>query len=242
MSLGASKFRLAAVGDLHCREPDHGRFRDLVKSVNAEADALLLAGDLTDRGLLDEATTLGEALSGLTVPCVAVLGNHDCESGAVKEITKLLHDLRVQVLDGDHTVLENEVGVAGIKGFCGGFDNAMLQAFGEGVIKTFVQETVSEALKLEAALGQLDCAKKVVVMHYAPIAETTEGEIPEVRPYLGSSRFSVAVDQYGADAVFHGHAHHGKPQGKTPKGIPVYNVALPLLRRVADVRYLLIEL
>ena len=239
---GDSVFRLAAVGDLHCREDQHGRFRDLVKAVNGEADALVIAGDLTDRGTLDEAKTLAEALAQLQVPCVAVLGNHDFEGGVVKELTKLLHDVGVQVLDGDHVVLEGELGIAGVKGFGGGFDGAMLQAFGEAPIKAYVQEAVNEALKLEWALGQLDTDKKVVIMHYAPIAKTTEGENPEIKTYLGTSRLAAPVDHFGANAVFHGHAHHGTHEGRTPKGVAVFNVAAPLLRKMDGRRYLLYEL
>jgi Icc-related predicted phosphoesterase len=241
MNAGSSPFRLAAAGDLHCRDDQHGRFRELVKAVNGEADGLVLCGDLTDRGLVDEARTLAEALSALRVPCAAVLGNHDFENGAVKEIVRILHDVGVHVLDGDHAIFDKTLGVAGIKGFGGGFEQGMLQAFGETAIKAFVQESVNEALKLEAALGQLDTPRKVVIMHYAPVTATTEGENPEIRPYLGSSRLCGPVDAYGAQAVFHGHAHHGQLQGQTSKGVPVYNVAMPLIRRVLDKRFIVVE-
>jgi Icc-related predicted phosphoesterase len=224
------KFRLAAAADLHCREDQHSRFRDLAKAVNAEADGLVLCGDLTDHGLLEEAETLAEALALLRVPCAAVLGNHDFESGRVKEIVKLLHQAKVRVLDGDHVVFHKRLGIAGVKGFAGGFGKSMLQAFGEPAIKAFVQEGVNEALKLEAALAQLDVPKKVVIMHYSPIPETVEGEPVEVKPYLGSTRLVGPVDSFGADAVFHGHAHHGTAEGRTPRGVPVYNVAIPVLR------------
>lgn len=242
MTTATGKFRLAAAGDLHCREDQHGRFRDMVKQVNAEADGLVLCGDLTDRGLTDEAKTLAEVLLQLRVPCIAVLGNHDYEAGNVKEIVKILTDAGVKVLDGDHALLEREVGVADIKGFAGGFDQGTLQAFGEPALKAFVQETVNEALKLEHALGQLDVPRKVVIMHYAPIAATTDGERAELRPYLGSSRLCAPVDSFGATMVFHGHAHHGTHEGKTPSGVPVYNVALPLLRKTYDQKVMITEL
>ncbi len=237
MADGNGAFRLAAVADLHCRQDQHGRFRELVKVVNGEAEGLLLAGDLTDHGTLEEAKTLAEAFTGLRVPCAAVLGNHDFEGGVVKDIVRLLGDAKIEVLDGDHAVFDRRLGIAGVKGFAGGFERAMLQAFGEPVIKAFVQEGVNEALKLEAALGQLDVPMKVVLMHYAPIIETCEGEELDIRPYLGTSRLSAPCEAFGATAVFHGHAHHGKTDGKTPKGIPVYNVAMPLLRKLWDQRF-----
>jgi Icc-related predicted phosphoesterase len=230
-------FRLAAVADLHCRQDHHGRFRELVRAVNGEAEGLVLAGDLTDHGTVDEAKTLAEALALLRVPCAAVLGNHDFEGGAVKEIVRILGDAKIQVLDGDHAVFDKRLGVAGVKGFAGGFERAMLQAFGEPVIKAFVQEAVNEALKLEAALAQLDLPTKVVLTHYAPIAETTEGEDPEIKPFLGTTRLCAPCEAFGASAIFHGHAHHGKPDGRTPKGIPVYNVAMPMLKRLWDQRF-----
>jgi Icc-related predicted phosphoesterase len=226
-----SKIRIAAVGDLHCREDQHGRFRQFIRQVNADADVLLLCGDLTDRGLLEEATTLAEELSGLRIPCAAVMGNHDYDHGQEKAICSELTKVGVRCLDGDHYVFEKVLGVAGVKGFGGGFNNATLQAFGEVQTKGFVQETVSESLKLEAALGQLDTEKRVVIMHYSPIPKTTEGENPEIRAFLGCSRLMGPVDRYGAHAVFHGHAHHGSLEGATDKGVPVYNVAMPLLRK-----------
>jgi Icc-related predicted phosphoesterase len=230
-------FRLAAVADLHCRHDEHGRFRDLVKVVNGEAEGLILAGDLTDHGTVDEAKTLAEALALLRVPCAAVLGNHDFEGGAVKEIVRILGEVKVQVLDGDHAIFDRRLGIAGVKGFAGGYERAMLQAFGEPAIKAFVQEAVNEALKLEAALAQLDLPLKVVVMHYAPIAQTTEGEDPTLLPFLGTTRLAAPCEAFGALAVFHGHAHHGRPDGRTPKGIPVFNVAMPVLKRLWDRRF-----
>ena len=223
-------FRLAAAGDLHCRQDQHGRFRELVRAVNGEAEGLVLAGDLTDHGTVAEAETLAEALALLRVPCAAVLGNHDFEGNQVREVVKILSEVKVEVLDGDHAVFDRRLGIAGVKGFAGGFEKGMLQAFGEPMVKAFVQEAVNEALKLEAALAQLEIKKKVVVMHYAPVAATTEGELTELRAYLGTTRLAAPCEAFGALAIFHGHAHHGTPEGRTPKGIPVYNVALPLLK------------
>jgi uncharacterized protein len=152
----------------------------------------------------------------------------------VKEFCQIRGEAKVTVLDGDHAVFDHRLGIAGVKGFAGGFDKAMLQAFGEPVIKAFVQEAVNEALKLEAALAQLEVEKKVVLMHYAPIADTVAGEDVQLRPYLGTTRLAGPCEAFGALAVFHGHAHHGALEGRTPKGIPVYNVAMPLLRKQMD--------
>ncbi|WP_437586671.1 metallophosphoesterase family protein [Sorangium sp. So ce1000] len=238
---GPGKRRVAASSDLHCR-PEHGaRMRELVKAVNAEAELLVLCGDLTDRGHTDEAKVLADALSGLSVPCAAVLGNHDLDRAAGAEIAKLLGDAGVEVLDGDHLILRDDIGVAGVKGFMGGFGSATLQAFGEGPLKAFVQEAVTEALKLEAALSQLDSEKRIVIMHYTPVLETTVGENVEIRPFLGTSRLAAPIDLYGADVVFHGHAHHGALQGHMSNGTPVYNVAMPLLRKLTGKSFLLFE-
>ncbi len=227
-----TKLRVAAVGDLHCREDHHGRFRQLIKQINASADLLLLCGDLTDRGLPEEAKVLAEELTGLRIPCAAVLGNHDYDHAQEKVVVSELTKVGVHCLDGDHYVFEKILGVAGVKGFGGGYNNATLQAFGEVQTKGFVQETVNESLKLEAALGQLETEKRVVMMHYSPVVGTTEGENPEIRAFLGCSRLMGPVDRYGAQAVFHGHAHHGTLRGATDKGVPVFNVAMPLLKRI----------
>jgi uncharacterized protein len=237
-----ASFRLAAAGDLHCREDQHGKFLELVKAVNGEAEGLVLCGDLTDRGLVEEARTLAEALSMLRVPCAAVLGNHDFESGQQREIAHVLREAKVAVLDGEYAVFDKRLGVAGVKGFACGFGRGTLQAFGEPVVKAFVQEAVNEALKLEAALAQIDTPHRVVIMHYAPVAETTEGEAAEIRPFLGTSRLAMPVDAFGAQAVFHGHAHHGALEGRTPKGVPVYNVAMPLLKKAHDRRFRVVDI
>lgn len=231
MRAATDPFRVAAVGDLHCREDHRGRFRELVRQANAEAHVLLLCGDLTDRGLPREAATLAEELSALRIPCLGVLGNHDVEAGHAEEVEEILGRVGVRLLAGDHSVVDKVLGVAGVKGFGGGYGNATLQAFGEGTVRAYVQEAVNESLRLEAALGQLDTPRKVVITHYAPIPGTTEGENPEIRPFLGTSRLMGPIDRYGAQVVFHGHAHHGSPEGRTDKGVPVFNVAYPLLRR-----------
>ncbi|WP_437642597.1 metallophosphoesterase family protein [Sorangium sp. So ce854] len=242
MGSDGGKRRVAAASDLHCRPEHGGRMRELVRAVNAEAEVLVLCGDLTDRGYPEEAKVLADALSGLSVPCAAVLGNHDLDRGASAEIARILGEVGVEVLDGDHLVLRDDVGVAGVKGFMGGFGNATLQAFGEGPLKAFVQEAVTEALKLEAALSQLDTDRRIVIMHYTPVLDTTVGENVEIRPFLGTSRLVAPIDLYGADVVFHGHAHHGALEGRTPRGTPVYNVAMPLLKKLTGRSFLLVEM
>ncbi|EYF00955.1 metallophosphoesterase family protein [Chondromyces apiculatus] len=237
------RFRLAATSDLHCRGIDQVvRLKELFRAVNDGAQGLVMCGDLTDHGLIDEAKALADALTELKVPCAAVLGNHDLENGAAHEICQILKAAGVHVLDGDHVEFTDDLGVAGVKGFCGGFGSATLQAFGEASIKAFVQEAVSEELKLEAALAQLDTARKVVIMHYAPVPDTTVGENLEIRAYLGSSRLATPVDMHGADVVFHGHAHHGTLEGRTAKGVPVYNVAFPLLRKSVGQGFFVVDL
>jgi len=237
------KLRLAAVGDLHCREHDQGRFRHMVKQINDSADILFLCGDLTDHGSIAEARVLVEELSALHVPCAAVLGNHDYESGHAMEVIQELAKIKIRCLDGEAFVFEKVLGVVGVKGFGGGFGRGSLQAFGEAQTKAFVQEAVNESLKLETALGRLDAPKKVVLMHYAPVLGTIESEPVEIRPFMGSSRLERPVDDYGADVVFHGHAHHGDPESKTERGVPVYNVAMPLLTRLnPEKRFFTMEL
>ena len=212
-------------------EDQHGRFRQLVKQVNGEADVLVLCGDLTDRGRIEEAKALAEELSALRVPCAAVLGNHDYEGGHAKDICRILREAKVHLLDGDHTIFEKRLGIAGVKGFAGGFGKATLQAFGEPAIKAFVQEAVNEALKLEAALGQLDTPKKVVIMHYAPIAADHRGREPGDPPLPRHEPPRHARRPFGAEAVFHGHAHHGTPEGKTPRASPSTTSPCRSLRR-----------
>ncbi|HEX2450538.1 MAG TPA: metallophosphoesterase, partial [Gemmatimonadales bacterium] len=202
----------------------------LLERVAQEADVLALCGDLTDNGQPAEARQLGRELAGVKVPIVAVLGNHDHEGNETGELSRILGDAGVQVLDGTSCEIQG-VGFAGIKGFCGGFGRRALGPWGETVIKTFVREALDEALKLETALGRLRAERRVVLMHYAPIQGTVEGEPLEIYPFLGSSRLEEPLTRYPVDAVFHGHAHHGQLEGRTRSGTPVYNVSLALLQR-----------
>lgn len=239
------KIRIAAVGDLHCRLGRRDNFRRLVDAVNdQEAEALLLCGDLTDHGTPEEAKLLGEVLRGMKCPVVGVLGNHDYDAGKGDEVASILREDGVQILDGDKFRLKGGLaGFAGVKGFAGGFGRTALQAFGEDSIKHFVMENIQEAMKLEAALARLDTVLKVAVTHYAPTHTTCSGEAPEILPFLGSSKLGEAIDAQGVTVAFHGHAHYGTVEGRTATGVPVYNVALPLLRRAdTERRVFLIDL
>jgi Icc-related predicted phosphoesterase len=221
--------RIAAVADIHFSPPAYDRIRSTLERVRDEADLLIVAGDLTNYGRVQEMESLLNALVRLRIPIVAVLGNHDYESGQEAELMRMMTAEGIKVLDG--TAYERDgVGFAGTKGFIGGFGRGALTAFGEPQIKLMVQAAVDEALKLERALAQIRTEKRVVVLHYAPILGTVVGEAPEIYPYLGTSRLSEVVDRNGANFIVHGHAHHGVREGKTVSGIPVYNVALHLLQ------------
>jgi Icc-related predicted phosphoesterase len=224
--------RIAAIGDLHVAKTSQGMFQPLFAQISAAADVLLLCGDFTDYGLVDEARILAKDLTAaLKIPTIAVLGNHDFEGGHEQDVRQVLVDAGVTVLDGEATEVHG-VGFAGVKGFCGGFGRGALGPWGESAVKQFVQASVDEALKLEAALARLRTPQRIAVLHYSPIVGTVEGEPPEIFPYLGSSRLEEPINRYRVSAVFHGHAHRGVPEGRTTTGIPVYNVAMPLLARL----------
>jgi Icc-related predicted phosphoesterase len=230
MAKKAGIVRIAAVGDIHFGgkglEPP---LQILFGQVSEHADVLVLCGDLTDRGDPEEAKLMARALSAVSVPIVAVLGNHDYECGKVPEVTRILCDAGVRVLDGDAYEVHG-VGFAGIKGFAGGFGRRALGPWGEPIIKQFVREALDEALKLETALSRLRTERKVAVLHYSPVAGTVVGEPLEIYPYLGSSRLEEPLNRYPVDVVFHGHAHHGAPESRTREDIPVYNVSMVLLQ------------
>ena len=222
--------RVAAVSDVHYGKASQGMLVPLFTEIARQADVLVISGDLTDYGLPEEARALAKDLTTcVKIPVVAVLGNHDYESGREVEVRDTLTEAGVHVLDGDAVEVAG-VGFAGVKGFAGGFGRGALGAWGEHSIKAFVREAVDEALKLESALAKLRTPSKVAVLHYAPIRETVEGEPLEIYPWLGSSRLEEPLSRYRVHAVVHGHAHKGSPQGKTAQGIPVYNVALPVLK------------
>lgn len=225
------RVRVGAIGDLHCGRASAGQLQPLLARAGSSADVLLLCGDLTDFGLEEEARLLAREISGVRTPIVAVLGNHDFESGQAEAIVAVLREAGVHVLDGDSVEIAG-VGFAGVKGFGGGFGRGTLGPWGEAAVKQFVREAVDEALKLEMALARLRTAQRVAVLHYSPIRETVDGEPPDIFPFLGTSRLEEPVNRYKVDAVFHGHAHRGRPHAPTSAGIPVYNVSLPLLREI----------
>jgi Icc-related predicted phosphoesterase len=222
--------RIAAVGDLHVTKESVGLLRPIFAQLEGRADVLLLCGDLTDYGLEEEAHVLAKELSHVKIPMLAVLGNHDWESGHPEKVAQILGEGGVRVLDGDSQVIEG-VGFAGIKGFAGGFGRGTLGPWGEPMVKHFVKEALDEALKLESALARLRVDRRVALLHYAPIRATVEGEPEEIFPFLGCSRLEEPLERYPVTVAFHGHAHRGSLEGRTRVGTPVYNVAMPLLRR-----------
>lgn len=222
--------RVAALADLHCGVGGSAEMRRILDGVRGAADVVLLAGDLTNLGLLEEGEVLLEALGALGRPVVAVLGNHDHESGRAEELAALLRQGGVVLLDGTAWELDG-VGFAGVKGFGGGFFPHRLSAFGEAEIKAFVDVAVGQAAALDRALAGLEARRRVVILHYSPIAATLAGEPPEIYPFLGDSLLEEVIDRHGADVVVHGHAHEGIPEGFTSGGIRVLNVSRQVLGR-----------
>jgi Icc-related predicted phosphoesterase len=228
---GAPKIcmRIAATADLHFSPQRQTMLREQLSRVRDEADLLILAGDLTNFGQPAEMEPLLNTIVRIRVPTVAILGNHDYESGQEQELMRMMNAEGLKVLDGS-AYERDGVGFAGTKGFVGGFGRGVLTAFGEPEIKTFVRASIDEALKLERAMSQLRTKKRVVVLHYSPIAATVQGEAPEIFPFLGTSRLAEVIDRHGADFVVHGHAHNGTLDGATTAGVPVHNVAITLLQ------------
>ncbi len=224
--------RVAAIGDLHhSRNAPAGSLQPLLGQINQCADILVLCGDLTDYGMPDEARALAREMAVVKIPTVGVLGNHDFESSQQAELKPILADAGITLLDGDSTEILG-IGFAGVKGFAGGFGRRALGPWGEDIIKSFVREAVDEALKLESALARLRNDQRIAILHYAPVQDTVEGEPLEIFPFLGCSRLEEPLGRYPVTAVFHGHAHHGRPEGRTTKGVPVFNVSMSLMREV----------
>lgn len=232
--MGGEVVRVGAVADIHYGRDKEVRLRPLFEQAASHLDVLLLGGDLTDYGLPEEVEALlADLRAAAAVPVVAVLGNHDFESGRELEVAAALRAAGVKVLDGDTCEVKG-VGIVGVKGFGGGFGRATLEPWGEAGVKRFVQEAADEAMKLERGLARLQhTPARLVLVHYAPVRATVVGEPEEIFPFLGSGRLEEPINRYGATAVFHGHAHRGAAEGKTSAGIPVYNVALPVLRALS---------
>lgn len=232
------QLRIAAVGDLHFDHSNRGSLTNIFTEMNDAADVIALCGDLTTSGNPEEMRGFVGELSGVDVPIVAVLGNHDHEADRTAELTDILRERGIEVLRGESTVIEG-VGFAGVKGFAGGFGAAALAPFGERLIKDFVQHAIDDSLAMEKALRKLETERKVALLHYSPVTDTIEGEPEPIHPFLGSSRLLDPLDTFGASVILHGHAHHGSLEGSTPGGTPVYNVSLPLLREKANRSFLL---
>ncbi|MFD2598765.1 metallophosphoesterase [Sphingobacterium corticis] len=225
---------VAAMADIHIKMGDRGKMREIFEEVSDHADVLVICGDLTDTGDEDEAKILADDLRYLQIPVLGVLGNHDYEKGRQKMIKQILTENNMTILDGEAKVVA-DIGFAGVKGFGGGFDQYMLSVFGEDMMKSFVHEVVNESLQLERALTRLDQEHpeipKIALLHYAPIKETVAGEPEVLFPFLGSSRLAEPLNRGKVVAAFHGHAHAGTLEGATTEGIPVFNVALPVLKK-----------
>lgn len=229
--MSGSVVRVAAVGDLHCSKSSQGSLQPLFAKIADTADVMLLAGDLTDYGLPEEARVLARELTPLRIPTAAVLGNHDVESDKQDELRHIFSDAGIVILDGDATEMHG-IGIAGVKGFGGGFGPRALGAWGEAIIKQFVHEAVNEALKLESALARLRTSAIVALLHYSPVQQTVEGEPLEIFPFVGSSRLEEPLNRFPVSLVVHGHAHRGQLEGATKSNVPVYNVSMPLLARI----------
>lgn len=239
--MSEKRVRIAAVGDIHCTKGAAGKFESLFGSVHERADVLVLCGDLTDHGTAEEAQVLAKEVAHTKIPIVAVLGNHDHEAGTPEKVRDLLLEAGVQVLDGEAVEILG-VGFAGVKGFLGGFGRGTLGFWGEPAVKAFVQAAIDEALKLESALAHIKTDRRVALMHYSPIEQTCLGERAEIFPYLGCSRLEEPFMRFPVEVVFHGHAHKGTAEGHTQGGIPVFNVAMPLLLgNGSETPYLLYE-
>jgi len=233
---GGTPITVAAVGDLHWHVERRRTFHHHFETIHETADFLVLPGDLTGSGLPEEARLLAEVLAKVRVPVLCVLGNHDMHTDHTDECIQILRDAGVHVLrgGGDAATFKKNglsIGFCGAKGFCGGFGARCLMPFGERSIKTFISETKDEAARIHHDLSRLDCDVRIVVLHYAPVQDTVVGEPMELYPFLGSSLLCEPIDRLGADLVLHGHAHSGTELGASESGIPVRNVALPVLQR-----------
>jgi Icc-related predicted phosphoesterase len=241
MPANDGKLRVAAIGDLHVREDDVAPYREMFAEISANADVLVLCGDLTNFGRTGEAQILAEDIKSCSIPVLGVLGNHDYECGQPEKVCSILHEAGMIVLDEQAHEIDG-VGFAGVKGFLGGFGRGELAPFGEPIVKAFVDEAMHEARKLENQLRTLRTDRSVAVLHYSPILDTIEGEPPAIFQYLGSQRLCEPIDRFDhVKAVVHGHAHHGTYEGRTPRGTPVYNVAQFVLRPLFGKPYVVLE-
>jgi Icc-related predicted phosphoesterase len=228
------RVRIAAAGDMHCHEETRDQIAAAFAGLRGQVDVVMLAGDLTTHGEPDQARVLADACGGLDLPTFAVLGNHDCHLARADEVTDVLTDAGITVLERDHatcTVSGVEIGVAGLKGFVGGFPGSHLPDFGEPLLRKVYAETTADVEALDASLKAIaHCPVRVVLLHYAPIEETLVGEPREIWTMLGTDRLAAPIAQHEPDLVLHGHAHAGTFQGAIA-GTPVYNVSVPVMQR-----------
>jgi Icc-related predicted phosphoesterase len=234
--------RIAAVGDVHVDKDVVGRYRPALEELPDRADVLLIAGDLTRHGTVEEAKCFATEFGGLAVPVVVVLGNHDHQSDQQAELTRVLTDSGITVLEGDATVLDvhgHRLGVAGVKGFGGGFKGACASNFGEREMKDFVGTTEAISARLADALSSVECDALVALTHYAPVPDTLVGEPLEIYAFLGCYQLGQAIDSAPTALALHGHAHHGSERGRTPGGVPVRNVAHPVIKQAYNIYQLL---
>ena len=226
--------RIAAAGDIHCCEENRVAAAAAFAEADRDADLILLAGDLTTYGEPEQAALLAEICAGIATPVIAVLGNHDWHADRCADVTALLEQAGVEVLHRSHTVQEihgTEIGIVGTKGFIGGFPDSELPDFGEPILRQVYACTTAEVAALDAGLAAIaKCPRRIVLLHYAPTTSTLEGERPVIWAFLGSSRMGVPIARYRPDLVLHGHAHGGTFEGSID-GVPVYNVAVPVLGR-----------
>lgn len=226
--------RIAAVGDLHCRESQREEIATAFAEVAGEVDVILLAGDLTTHGEPEQALILADACRRLDTPVLTVLGNHDWHSNRRDEVVEVLLDSGIVVLDRDRAILDVggiALGVVGLKGFVGGFDGFKIPDFGEPLLRSVYDETSADVEALDAGLREIAaCEMRIVLLHYAPLAATLEGEPPEIWAFLGSDRLAAPIAEHRPHVVLHGHAHAGSFQGAIGD-VPVYNVSAPVIGR-----------
>jgi len=230
--------RIAAVGDVHYDRHSKDKLASHFEALSDRADLLLIAGDLTQSGAIEEAQALAEDLRRATVPVAAILGNHDFHQNNEKEILKTLRAAGVVALEGQTARFEvrgRSVGIMGLKGFGGGFSGACVTEFGEPETKAFARHARQQADLLREGLQALNTDYRFALLHFSPVEETLLGEKREIYPFLGSYMLGDAIDAAGADAAFHGHAHIGSEKGTTPGGVPVRNVAQMVIRHAYQI-------
>jgi uncharacterized protein len=229
---GDARVRVAAAGDVHCSPENRDAVMTAFDAINGEADLVLLAGDLTTHGEPEQAEVLADACRGMETPVVAVLGNHDLHANRARELVEVLTGAGIEVLNRAHTAVGADpyrVGVAGTKGFVGGFRGLGLPDFGEPSLRAIYAETTAEVHALSEGLQEIAlCPFRIALLHYAPVAETLDGEPHEIWAFLGSDRLAAPILEHRPDLVLHGHAHAGRLQTNLD-GVPVYNVSVPVM-------------